>query len=110
MLSRALCILCICSQLCSCTSMRVMNSPAAPGDSVRVVTRDQRELKFVVERSDADRICSDRQCVSAEEVATIERQEIDKFKTGVLVLLFVLLVGMGAAAGSMGGFMGAPAL
>ena len=108
--TRILCILCICSQLCACTSMRVMTSPPAAGDTIRVVTRDQRELSLKVDRIDADRICSDRECVRTEEVATLEKKEFDGLKTAGIVLLFVLLLGAAAAAGSMGGFMTAPAM
>ena len=110
--TRVLCILCICSQLCGCTSMRAMTSPVAPGDTVRVVTRDHRELSLAVERVDAERICSDRECVRTEDVATLEKREFDTLKTAGIVLLFVLLLGAAAAAGSagLGGFMTAPAM
>ena len=110
MLTRAVCILCICSQLCACTSMRVTTSPVTPGDTIRVVTRDQRELTLAVQRVDADRICSDRDCVRTEDVATLEKREFDTLKTVGIVLLFVLLVGAAAGAASMGSFMGAPAM
>ena len=111
MLTRVLCILCISSHLCACTSLRATTSPPSPGDNIRVVTRDQRELSLVVERIDADRICSDRECVRTEEVATLEKREFDALKTtGIVVVVLVLLLGMADAAGSMGTFMTAPAL
>ena len=115
MLSRAFCFLCICLHLCACTSLRLIKGDAVakvnPGDSLQVVMRDQRELALVVDRVDANRICSTDQCIAMDQVAAVEVREVDGWKTAGLVTLFLVLAfGIAAAASGPGMLLTAPAM
>lgn len=73
----------------ACTSMRPIDKTAVStnieaGDSVKIVTKDEREVEFkVIEVSDTS-IIGETESVPKDEIASIKKKKIDPGKTAVV--------------------------
>ena len=90
-----------------CTSFRplpdeknALEQAVKPGDKVRVITRDGKEMEFLVTQIANERIEGPRQGVAVDDIAKIERREFSVWKTATLIAFIALLMfGLGANGG-----------
>ncbi len=88
--------------LSSCTSGKLLRSEYSsdtektrafitknlhPGDRVRIITTDGRQLKFKVQKIDSQAIIGDKQQVAFSEIARLEKSQFNAGKTMVLVVI-----------------------
>jgi hypothetical protein len=98
---RALVLILIVMLGSGCTSMRpvslgsgTQDRPISSGDKLKIETHDGRVVKLDVVRVADGRIEGVHEGVDLADVASIERKEVSKWKTGLLVLAFGVLFGM----------------
>jgi hypothetical protein len=76
--------------LVSCTSYRVIKLPnnvqemLQKGDTVKITTKDGRELKFKITNVTTEAIISENQRVLFSEIARVEKRQISAGKTAAL--------------------------
>ena len=84
---------------CGCTTFKPITGAASPqltndlvarsikaGDTVKIITKDGRDLKFKVEQVAAETISGENQSVSFQEIATLEKRKISGGKTTALCM------------------------
>ena len=84
------------------TSERVAENLKA-GDTVKIITKDGKELKFKVEQIGAETISGEKQSVAFQEIARLEKRKVSAGKTtalglGVLGTVAVILGAVAAAS------------
>jgi hypothetical protein len=95
-------ILVICLLLASCTSYKVVQIPENiesdihEGDTVKIVTKDGRDLEFkVVSVTSEGVIGENQQVIRFSDVAKLEKREVSAIKTaGLIVLGLAALLGI----------------
>jgi hypothetical protein len=95
--------------LVSCTSYRVITLPndieamLQKGDTVKVITKDGRELMFEVTDITPEAIISENQRVLFSDIARVEKRHISAGKTAALgagiLVGFLALIGVSIAFG-----------
>lgn len=114
------CLLAAMMAASGCTTYRPITGAASPqltsdlmaqsikaGDTVKIVTKDGRDLKFKVEQVGTESISGENQSVSFQEIAKLEKRKVSAGKTTALglgmaatvaVILGAIVVAAGAAA------------
>jgi hypothetical protein len=95
-------VLVICLLLASCTSYKVVQIPENreseihEGDTVKIVTKDGRDLQFkVVSVTSEGVIGENQQVIRFSDVAKLEKREVSAIKTaGLIVLVLAVMLGI----------------
>lgn len=113
---KSICLTCLLAAMLAtsgCTTFKPITGAANPqltddlvarnikaGDTVKIITKDGRDLKFKVDQVGAETISGENQTVSFQEIAKLEKRKISAGKTTVLGLgvLGTVIVGVGVAA------------
>ena len=113
MITRILWLILILVYLAGCTTMMPVstapgqiNSAVQVGDRVAIISRSVQTREFSVTRVTPEQICGRDECVRAEEIESVHRQEFSVLKTaGLVVGIALIVLAVGAMHRSSGGFL-----
>ncbi len=106
-MKRAICILVAAFYVSACSSLNTV--PYAAGDSASnpiragdriVVKTSSREHSLEVTSASDDEVCGVDECIRADRIESVQREEVSPSKTMGVLLLLVLGIGLFAAVHS----------
>jgi len=79
-----------------------IQSLITPGDTVKIVTKDNREIEFVVVEVSDEAIIGENETVLFTDISTLEKMNVSAGKNALVITGKILLITLSMGLGSIG--------